>query len=82
MENEATIKVNLGVEQAKEEPKFKEWEIRDAVRTLTEAEKIRQNTELMALVLPELEKNKKAAENAYANILYGGKENKADVKNG
>jgi hypothetical protein len=72
--NEANIKISVSNEQPKAEPKFKEWDIDDAVRTLTRAEEIRQNAELMAFVVPKLEAAKKAAENAYANVLYAKKE--------
>ncbi len=73
-----TLKIN--VSQEPEKPKFDEWEIKNAVRTLIEAEEIKSNAELMAFVAPELEKQARAAKSA-AEILYGNdtqeaKENK------
>lgn len=73
-----TLKIN--VSQEPEKPKYDDWEIKNAVRTLIEAEEIKTNPELMALVAPELEKQAKATKNA-AEILYGNssketKENK------
>ncbi len=67
-ENSKTLKINVSQEQ--EKPKYDEWEIKNAVRTLIEAETIKNNAELMALVAPELEKQAKATKNA-AEILYG-----------
>lgn len=67
-ENSKTLKIN--VSQEPEKPKYDEWEIKNAVRTLIEAETIKNNAELMALVAPELEKQAKATKNA-AEILYG-----------
>lgn len=63
-----TLKIN--VSQEPEKPKFDEWEIKNAVRTLIEAEEIKGNAELMAFVAPELEKQAKATKSA-AEILYG-----------
>ena len=73
-----TLKIN--VSQEPEKPKYDEWEIKNAVRTLIEAEEIKSNVELMAFVAPELEKQAKATKSA-AEILYGNttqepKENK------
>lgn len=73
-----TLKIN--VSQEPEKPKYDEWEIKNAVRTLIEAEEIKSNAELMAFVTPELEKQAKATKSA-AEILYGNttqepKENK------
>lgn len=74
--NDQTIKINVSQEEEQEKPKYDEWEIKDAVRTLVEAEKIKGNKKLMALVAPELEKQAKAVKSA-AEILYGeNKENK------
>lgn len=74
--NEHTLKINVSQEEEQEKPKYDEWEIKNAVRTLIEAEQIKGNQELMALVAPELEKQAKAAKSA-ADILYGeNKENK------
>ena len=69
---EQSIKINVSKEP--EKPKYDEWEIKNAVRTLIEAEQIKANTELMALVAPELDKQAKATKNA-AEILYGKDEN-------
>ena len=63
--------VRLNIEAKKvEKPKYDEWEVKNAVRTLIEAEEIKTNAELMSLVAPELEKQAKAVSNA-AEILYG-----------
>lgn len=71
---EQTLKINVSKEP--EKPKYDEWEIKNAVRTLVEAEEIKNNAELMAFVAPELEKQAKAVKSA-AEILYGeNKENK------
>lgn len=67
-ENSKTLKIN--VSQEPEKPKYDEWDIKNAVRTLIEAETIKNNAELMALVAPELEKQAMATKNA-AEILYG-----------
>ncbi len=69
---EQSLKINISKEP--EKPKYDEWEIKDAVRTLVRAEEIKADTELMALVTPELNKQMKAINNA-AEILYGNKEN-------
>ena len=69
---EQSLKINISKEP--EKPKYDEWEIKDAVRTLVRAEEIKADTELMALVTPELNKQVKAINNA-AEILYGNKEN-------
>lgn len=53
--------------------KYDEWEIKDAVRTLVQAEEIKQNKELMNLVIPELKKKSNAMEQA-AKVLYGKNE--------
>ena len=53
--------------------KYDEWEIKDAVRTLVQAEEIKQNKELMKLVIPELKKQSNAMEQA-AKVLYGKNE--------
>lgn len=71
--SEHTLKIDI--ENESEKPKYNEWEIKDAVRTIVEAERIKQNTELMQLVAPELEKQVKATTSA-AEILYGN--NKGD----
>ncbi len=67
-----TLKIN--VSQEPEKPKYDEWDIKNAVNTLIEAEKIKNNQELMALVTPELEKQVKAVKSA-AEILYGTNNN-------
>ncbi len=76
-ENSKTLKIN--VSQEPEKPKYDEWEIKNAVRTLIEAETIKNNAELMALVAPELEKQAKATKNA-AEILYGKEPQNAEEK--
>lgn len=68
MEDNNEIKINVSQEPKK--PKYDEWEIKDAVRTLIRAEEIKQDKELMAFVAPELEKQSKAIKSA-AEILYG-----------
>ena len=68
MEDNNEIKINVSQEPKK--PKYDEWEIKDAVRTLIRAEEIKQNKELMSFVAPELEKQSKAIKSA-AEILYG-----------
>ena len=57
----------------KKTKKYDEWEIKDAVRTLVQAEEIKQNKELMNLVIPELKKQSNAMEQA-AKVLYGKNE--------
>lgn len=70
---EQSLKINISKEP--EKPKYDEWDIKDAVRTLIRAEEIKADTELMALVTPELDKQAKATKSA-AEILYGNdKEN-------
>lgn len=69
---EQSIKINVSKEP--EKPKYDEWEVKNSVRTLIEAEQIKANAELMALVAPELDKQAKATKNA-AEILYGKEEN-------
>lgn len=68
MEDSNEIKINVSQEPKK--PKYDEWEIKDAVRTLIRAEEIKQDKELMSFVAPELEKQSKAIKSA-AEILYG-----------
>lgn len=72
--SEHTLKIDI--ENEGEKPKYSEWEIESAVRTIIEAEKIKQDAELMALVKPELDKQIKATSSA-ADILYG-KETKGE----
>lgn len=76
-ENSKTLKIN--VSQEPEKPKYDEWDIKNAVRTLIEAETIKNNAELMALVAPELEKQAMATKNA-AEILYGKETQKTEGK--
>lgn len=73
------IKVSIGAENKEEEkkPKYDEWEIADACRTIIRAEEIKQDAELMALITPKLQQQVKAAENA-AKILYGNSESKGN----
>lgn len=66
--SEHTLKIDI--ENEGEKPKYDEWEIKNAVRTIIEAEQIKQNAELMKLVAPELDKQVKATASA-AEILYG-----------
>ncbi len=69
------IKLNIEAEGAEQEPKYKDWEIDDAARTIMRAEEIKQDKELMALVTPKLKQKVDAAINA-AKVLYGkGEEN-------
>ena len=69
------IKLNIEAEGVGDEPKFKDWEIDDAARTIMRAEEIKQDKELMALVAPKLNQKADAAINA-AKVLYGkGEEN-------
>ena len=63
------VKLNIEAEGVGEEPKFKDWEIDDAARTIMRAEEIKQDKELMALVAPKLKQKAEAAINA-ANVLY------------
>lgn len=72
---EQTLRINVSKDEPK--PKYDEWEIKDAVRTLVHAEEIKGNAELMALVAPELDKQAKATKSA-AEILYG--QNKEENK--
>lgn len=72
---EQTLKINVSKDEPK--PKYDEWDIKDAVRTLIRAEEIKNDAELMSLVSPELEKQAKAIKSA-AEILYGNKEEKGE----
>lgn len=78
MEDNNEIKINVSQEPKK--PKYDEWEIKDAVRTLIRAEEIKQDKELMSFVAPELEKQSKAIKSA-AEILYGS-DRKEEANNG
>lgn len=64
------VKLNIETEGLGNEPKYKDWEIEDAARTIMRAEEIKQDKELMALVAPKIQKQAKAAANA-AKVLYG-----------
>ena len=75
MENNNEIKINVSQEPKK--PKYDEWDIKDAVRTLIRAEEIKQDKELMAFVAPELEKQSKVIKSA-AEILYGSDRKEED----
>ena len=77
MSNELNLKISAETtdSQEKEEAKFKEWEIEDAARCLIRAEEIKQDTELMALVAPKLQKQVKAATNI-AKVLFGNNQDK------
>ena len=75
MSNEINLKVQAEAVTPEPEPKFKDWEIEDAARTLLRAEEIKQDTELMALVAPKLQKQIKAVTNV-AKVLFGNNENK------
>lgn len=57
------------LEKETKKNKYDDWEIKNAVRVLIEAEEIKKNTELMALVAPELKKEFNAIKSA-AEILY------------
>lgn len=72
--------IKLSIENdnnVKEEPKYSEWDIADACRTIIRAEEIKQDAELMALVTPKLKEQVKAALNA-AQVLYGKNESKGN----
>lgn len=71
------IRLNIEAQGLEPEPKFKDWEIEDAARTIMRAEEIKQDKELMALVAPKIQKQAKAAINA-AKVLYGGKEKEGE----
>lgn len=73
------------IEQKKEKKefgKFDRWEVDNAVDTLIRAEQIKLDDELMKYVLPKLEKQKKALDNASsaAEILYGKEPNQKEKK--
>ncbi len=73
------IKLSIGSDtenQEEQKPKFDEWEIAEACRTIIRAEEIKQDAELMALVTPKLKEQVKATLNA-AQVLYGN-ENKGN----
>ena len=74
------VNLNIQAETKGEKPKYDEWEVKEAVRTVIDAEKIKDNAELMALVAPELDKQAKATKSA-AEILYGKTENKENNAN-
>lgn len=67
------IRLNIDAQGLEPEPKFKDWEIEDAARTIIRAEEIKQDKELMALIALKIRKQAKAAVNA-AKVLYGEKE--------
>lgn len=67
MEDNNEIKINVFQEPKK--PKYDEWEIKDAVRTLIRAEEIKQDKELMSFVAPELEKQSKAIKKCRRNFI-------------
>ena len=75
-------KDTVSKEEKKEFGKYDRWEIESAARTLIEAEQIKLDKEKMKYVLPILEEQKKALDQAtsVADILYGNtkkeKENK------
>ncbi len=50
--------------------KFDEWEIEEALRTITRAEEIKQDKALMGALKPHFKKRKDAV-NSAAEILYG-----------
>ena len=74
---EQTLKINISNDIDKPKPKYSEWDIECAVNSLIKAEEVKQDTELMALVAPELEKKLKA-QKGIAEILYGKDEKKGD----
>ena len=64
------IVLNVEAKGNEPEPKYKDWEIEDAARTIMRAEEIKQDAELMKLVAPKIQKQAVAAVNA-AKVLYG-----------
>ena len=68
------ILLNVEAKGNEPEPKYKDWEIDDAVRTLIHAEEIKQDEELMKIIAPKIQKCAKASVNA-AKVLYGKGEN-------
>lgn len=64
----------------KEYGKFDRWEIENAVDIIIKAEQIKLDKEKMKYVLPLLEKQKKALDNASsaAEVLYGNREHKEE----
>lgn len=62
-------------EEKKEFGKYDRWEIESAARTLIEAEQIKLDKDKMKYVLPILEKQKQALDQASsaAEILYGNR---------
>ena len=66
--------------EKKEYGKFDRWEIEGAVDTIIKAEQIKLDKEKMKYVLPLLEKQKKALDNASsaAEVLYGNREPKEE----
>lgn len=71
------VVLNIEAKGTEPEPKYKDWEIEDAARTIMRAEEIKQDKELMALVGPKIQKQAKAAINA-AQVLYNETEKKGD----
>ena len=67
-------------EEKKEFGKFDRWEIESAVDCLIRAEQIKMDKDKMKYVLPLLEKQKEALDNASsaAEILFGKSENKGE----
>jgi len=74
------IRLHANIDGLEPEPKFKDWEIEEAVGTILKAEEIKQNKELMALVAPKLQKAADAAVNA-ANVLYGEDKKQGEENN-
>lgn len=66
--------------EKKEYGKYDRWEIESAVDTIIKAEQIKLDKEKMKYVLPLLEKQKKALDNASsaAEVLYGNREPKEE----
>lgn len=69
------IQLDIEAKGLEPEPKYKDWEIEDAARTIMRAEEIKQDKELMALVAPKIQKQAKAAVNAAQVLFEKGKTN-------
>lgn len=74
------IKTASEKKEKKEYGKFDRWEIENAVDIIIKAEQIKLDKEKMKYVLPLLEKQKKALDNASsaAEVLYGNREQKEE----
>lgn len=69
----------VAAEKEKSSKKIEDWEVDDALRTLTKAEEIKTNEPLMKLVAEKAEVQKGALDKiTAADVLFGKKKGKDD----